>query len=66
MIGRAVGITGGGPLKRGAAPRVPVNAIRSSPDDHGFIQVREPLQCISAGWAVCMMHEPTTGQLACI
>lgn len=38
VIGRAVGITGGGALKRGAAPRIPQNATRSSADDHAFIE----------------------------
>ncbi|KAI8465523.1 MAG: cyclic nucleotide dependent protein kinase [Monoraphidium minutum] len=38
VIGRAVGITGGGALKRGAGPRVPVNAIKSSAEDHAFLE----------------------------
>jgi hypothetical protein len=42
VIGRAVGITGGGPLKRGAGPRIPTNAVRSSLADQGFLEVCSP------------------------
>lgn len=39
VIGRAVGITGGGTaLKRGAGPRVPANAVRSNAEDHDFLE----------------------------
>jgi hypothetical protein len=38
---RAIAITGGGPLKRGAgAPKLPANATRASPEDAAFIEVR--------------------------
>lgn len=45
VIGRAIGITGGGPVKRGAAAagaaaRMPSTATRSSPEDYEFIEVR--------------------------
>jgi hypothetical protein len=36
---RAVGITGGGPLKRIAAPKTPANAVRTKADDYTFIEV---------------------------
>jgi len=38
VIGRAVGITGGGPLKRIAAPKAPSSAVRTKPDDYTFIE----------------------------
>lgn len=38
VTGRAVGITGGGALKRLAAPRLPSGASKSAPEDYGFIE----------------------------
>lgn len=39
VTGRAVGITGGGPLRRATSARIPANAIRSKAEDHEFIEV---------------------------
>jgi hypothetical protein len=39
VTGRAIGITGGGALKRVAAPKLPAGAIKSSPEDYSFIEV---------------------------
>ena len=36
---RAVGITGGGALKRLSAPKLPNNATRAAPEDYIFIEV---------------------------
>ncbi|GBF87745.1 cyclic nucleotide dependent kinase [Raphidocelis subcapitata] len=38
LIGRAIAITGGGPLKRVAGPKVPANAVRASPEDQPFLE----------------------------
>jgi hypothetical protein len=38
---RAIGITGGGALKRFSAPKLPGNVNKASAEDHGFIEVRE-------------------------
>jgi hypothetical protein len=40
VTGRAIGITGGGALKRVAAPKLPAGAIKSTPEDYSFIEVR--------------------------
>lgn len=39
LTGRAIGITGGGALKRVAAPKLPAGAVKSSPEDYSFIEV---------------------------
>jgi hypothetical protein len=39
VTGRAIGITGGGALKRVAAPKLPAGAIKSSAEDYSFIEV---------------------------
>jgi hypothetical protein len=36
---RAVGITGGGAMKRLSAPKLPNNATRAAPEDYIFIEV---------------------------
>uniref|UniRef100_A0A383WC48 cGMP-dependent protein kinase n=1 Tax=Tetradesmus obliquus TaxID=3088 RepID=A0A383WC48_TETOB len=38
VTGRAIGITGGGALKRVAAPKLPAGAVKSSPEDYSFIE----------------------------
>lgn len=40
VTGRAIGITGAGPLKRLAAPKLPPNAVKTHPEDYQFVQVR--------------------------
>jgi hypothetical protein len=44
VTGRAVGITGGGALKRLAAPKLPQGAIKASAEDFAFIEVRSRLR----------------------
>jgi len=39
VTGRAVGITGGGALKRSAAPKIPAGAVKSKAEDYEFIEV---------------------------
>lgn len=51
VTGRAVGITGGGALKRLAAPKLPQGAVKARPEDYQFIEV-------SSTGLFC----PTTGQ----
>jgi len=41
VTGRAVGITGGGALKRLPAPRLPQGAAKAKPEDYSFIEVSE-------------------------
>eukprot|EP00775_Hariotina_reticulata_P007218 gene7218-7431_t len=38
VTGRAVGITGGGALKRSAAPKIPAGAVKSKAEDYEFIE----------------------------
>lgn len=39
VTGRAVGITGGGALKRLAAPKLPQGAVKANVEDYDFIEV---------------------------
>jgi hypothetical protein len=45
VTGRAVGITGGGALKRLAAPKLPQGAVKAKDEDYGFIEVRTAVAC---------------------
>lgn len=40
VTGRAVGITGGGALRRATAPKLPSNAVKVNPEDYKFIEVQ--------------------------
>jgi hypothetical protein len=54
VTGRAVGITGGGAIKRISVPRLPSGASKSRTEDHPFIEVCRSCNCTAAGQLLCL------------